>query len=83
MTSHKIYHLHPLVAGLLTEWLGQFDRIQGMGFDTVCLAPPFVPGDNCDIFVTHNHEFLHPVCAGTATPNPASPGSHNPRRSAG
>ena len=44
----KIYHLHPLVAGPLTDWPGHFARCRDLGFDAVCLAPPFAPGDGGD-----------------------------------
>ena len=57
----KIYHLHPLVAGDLSDWPAHFARCRAMGFDTVCVAPPFVPGASGDIFVTADHEALHPA----------------------
>ena len=57
----KIYHLHPLVAGRWSGWSGHFARIRAMGFDHVCAAPPFAPGENGDIFVTADHERLNPV----------------------
>jgi starch synthase (maltosyl-transferring) len=57
----KIYHLHPLVAGALSEWPSHFARCRAMGFDTVCIAPPFMPGASGDIFVTADHEVLHPA----------------------
>jgi len=57
----KIYHLHPLVAGQLSAWSGHFERCRAMGFDTVCVAPPFAPGASGDIFVTADHEVLHPA----------------------
>ena len=57
----KIYHLHPLVAGDLSDWGSHFARCRAMGFDTVCVAPPFVPGASGDIFVTADHEALHPA----------------------
>jgi starch synthase (maltosyl-transferring) len=57
----KIYHLHPLVAGRLSEWPGHFARCRAMGFDTVCVAPPFAPGASGDIFITADHEALHPA----------------------
>ena len=57
----KIYHLHPLVAGPLTEWPGHFAHCRDLGFDAVCLAPPFAPGDGGDIFATSEHEALHPA----------------------
>ena len=57
----KIYHLHPLVAGPLAEWPVHFARCRAMGFNTVCVAPPFAPGGSGDIFVTGDHETLHPA----------------------
>jgi starch synthase (maltosyl-transferring) len=57
----KIYHLHPLVAGKLSEWSCHYERCRAMGFDTVCVAPPFAPGASGDIFVTADHEVLHPA----------------------
>ena len=57
----KIYHLHPLVAGVLWDWPAHFARCRAMGFDTVCVAPPFVPGACGDIFVTADQEALHPA----------------------
>ncbi|OJW27522.1 MAG: hypothetical protein BGO51_21805 [Rhodospirillales bacterium 69-11] len=57
----KIYYLHPLVAGPLDAWPGHFARIAGLGFNWVCLAPPFAPGETGDIFLTGNWEMLHPA----------------------
>jgi starch synthase (maltosyl-transferring) len=57
----KIYHLHPLVAGPLSEWPRHFARCRAMGFDTVCVAPPFKPGASGDIFITADHAALHPA----------------------
>jgi starch synthase (maltosyl-transferring) len=57
----KIYHLHPLVAGKLSDWPSHFARCRAMGFNTVCVAPPFVPGASGDIFITGDHETLHPA----------------------
>src|SRR3954470_6260666 len=57
----KIYHLHPLVAGPLSQWSAHFARCRAMGFDTVCVAPPFAPGESGDIFITADHESLHPA----------------------
>ncbi len=59
--TQKIYHLHPLVAGKLTDWPAHFARCRTMGFNVVCLAPPFAPGPSGDIFVTADHEALHPT----------------------
>ena len=55
----KIYHLHPLVAGELSHWPDHFARCRAMGFDTVCIAPPFLPGESGDIYFTADHEVLH------------------------
>ena len=57
----KIYHLHPLVAGTLADWPAHFARCQAMGFDIVCVAPPFAPGATGDIFAIADHEALHPA----------------------
>jgi starch synthase (maltosyl-transferring) len=57
----RIYHLHPLVAGTLVDWPRHFERCRAMGFDVVCVAPPFVPGASGDIFITGDHEALHPA----------------------
>ena len=59
----KIYHVHPLVAGPIRAWSGLFARVHAMGFDHVCIAPPFAPTPDGDIFVTANHEALHPALA--------------------
>ncbi|HUN41193.1 MAG TPA: maltotransferase domain-containing protein [Acetobacteraceae bacterium] len=57
----KIYHVHPLVAGRLTAWPDLLARVRAMGFDYVCLAPPFAPDPGGDIYVTADHEALHPA----------------------
>ncbi len=57
----RIYHLHPLVAGPLRGWDEQFERIARLGFDWVCLAPPFLPDDSGDIFLPADWEALHPA----------------------
>jgi starch synthase (maltosyl-transferring) len=64
----KIYHMHPLVAGKLADWPEHFSRCQKMGFNVVCIAPPFAPGGSGDIFATGDHETLHPALdwSGTA-----------------
>lgn len=56
-----VYHLHPLVAGPLSEWPSAFSRIAAMGFSHVCLAPPFEPGATGDIFVHATFDRLHPA----------------------
>jgi len=63
----RLYHLHPLVAGVLPDWPAHFERCREMGFDTVCIAPPFVPGASGDIFITADHEALHPALGWSGT----------------
>ncbi|HEX5328522.1 MAG TPA: maltotransferase domain-containing protein, partial [Acetobacteraceae bacterium] len=57
----KIYHLHPLVAGPIVEWPRHLARCHAMGFDFVGSAPLFAPGAAGDIFLTADHEALHPA----------------------
>jgi starch synthase (maltosyl-transferring) len=57
----KIYHLHPVVAGRLADWPRHFARCRSMGCDVVLLAPPFRPGASGDIFLTADHDALHPA----------------------
>src|SRR5579872_4141634 len=76
----KIYHLHPLVAGPLSEWPQHFARCREMGFDTVCVAPPFAPGASGDIFITADHAKLHPALGWTGK---ADAGIANAAREAG
>jgi len=56
----RIYHLHPLVAGPLAGWDAILAHIASMQFDYVCIAPPLAPAPGGDIFVTRDHEALHP-----------------------
>jgi starch synthase (maltosyl-transferring) len=63
----RLYHLHPLVAGVLPDWPAHFERCREMGFDAVCIAPPFVPGASGDIFITADHEALHPALGWSGT----------------
>ncbi len=59
--SVNIYHMHPLAAGPLEGWGAVFERIAGMGFSHVCLAPPFEPGSGGDIFIHATFDRLHPT----------------------
>ncbi len=58
--SRKIYYLHTLAAGPLRNWPSHFERVRTMGFDTVCVTPPFAPAPGCDIFTTFDRNVLHP-----------------------
>lgn len=57
----RIYHLHPLVAGPLADWDVILTHVASLRFDCVCVAPPFAPAPGGDIFVTADHEALHPA----------------------
>jgi starch synthase (maltosyl-transferring) len=60
-TAMKIYHLHPLVAGPVGQWSRHLAACQAMGFDHVGSAPLFKPGACGDIFLTGDHDQLHPA----------------------
>ena len=57
----KVYHVHPLVAGPIDAWARHFARCRSMGFDFVASAPLFAPGSDGDIYLTADHERLHPA----------------------
>ncbi|WP_332054527.1 alpha-1,4-glucan--maltose-1-phosphate maltosyltransferase [Reyranella sp.] len=57
----KIYYLHPRLAGPVSDWDRHFKRIAGMGFDHVCVAPPFAPGPDGDLFLTGQHDRSDPA----------------------
>ena len=64
----RIYYLHPLLAGALTEWGTHLDRCAELGFDHVLVAPIFAPGRVGDIFLTGDTTRPHTArSAGTAT----------------
>jgi starch synthase (maltosyl-transferring) len=60
MSESRIYYLHPLLAGRIDAWGDHLDRIAAMGFDTVVIAPPFLPGASGDLFRTGDHDRLDP-----------------------
>jgi starch synthase (maltosyl-transferring) len=57
--SPKIYYIQPQLIGPLTNWPPQLKRCRDMGFDHVCLAPPFRPGATGDVFLAADHERVH------------------------
>ena len=57
----KIYYLHPLLAGPLANWEPHVERARRMGFSHVAAAPLFAPGGTRDIFLTADHERVHPA----------------------
>ncbi len=61
MPPPKIYHVHPLVAGPISEWPRHLARVRAMGFDHIGSAPLFAPGEAGDVFLTADPESLHPA----------------------
>ena len=57
----RLYYLHPLLAGPITEWPRHFARCRQMGFSHVAIAPPFRPGPSGNLFVTADPDRLHPA----------------------
>jgi starch synthase (maltosyl-transferring) len=57
----RIYYLHPLLAGHISNWPAHFARIAAMDFSHVLLAPPFLPGRSGDIFLTADHRRINPL----------------------
>jgi starch synthase (maltosyl-transferring) len=57
----KIYYFHPLLAGFRGSWVQHLRRCREMGFDVVLTAPLFAPGEFGDIFLTADHERVHPL----------------------
>ncbi|MDB5416548.1 MAG: alpha amylase catalytic region, partial [Rubritepida sp.] len=61
---NAFYYLHPLAAGPLDRWPGEFARIAALGFDAVVLAPPFATGRDGSLFRTADHRLLHAALGG-------------------
>jgi len=57
----KIYYFHPLLAGPRTSWSRHLRRARDMGFDHLLTAPLFAPGRDGDIFLTGDHDKVHPA----------------------
>src|SRR5262249_4455312 len=55
----KIYYLHPLLAGPLSNWESHLARCRGMGFSHLATAPLSAPGGTGDIFLAADHERAH------------------------
>lgn len=56
-----IYYLHPLQAGPMTGWSAWIDHAASLGFRQLLVAPPFVPSQAGDVFVTRDFDHLHPA----------------------
>jgi starch synthase (maltosyl-transferring) len=57
----KIYYFHPLLAGPRAGWPGHLHRCRDLGFDHVLSAPLFAPGKAADLFLTADHDRVHPA----------------------
>src|SRR4051794_26098412 len=57
----KIYYFHPRLAGLLPDWRPHLERIAGLGFTQVNIAPPFLPGANGNVLLADDFEKAHPL----------------------
>lgn len=57
----RIYYLHPLIAGPLSQWPAHFERIAALGFDHVLLPSVFAPGRT--IWLIDDERLLHPALA--------------------
>ena len=59
----RVYYLHPLIAGPLSGWVRHVEYCRTLGFDWLATAPLFAPGSRGDIFLTADHDALHPALA--------------------
>jgi starch synthase (maltosyl-transferring) len=57
----SIYYFHPSLGGEMAGWSRHLDRCSAMGFSQLLLAPPFQPGRSGSIFLTADHDTLHPA----------------------
>ncbi len=55
MPGSRLYYIHPLLAGRMDGWAPLLDRIGAMRFDAVAVAPPFVAGQDGDLFATADY----------------------------
>ncbi len=61
VTPPKIYYLHCLLAGPLSDWPRHLARSRSMGFDYVAIPPPFAPGSAGNVFLTADFDLPHPL----------------------
>jgi starch synthase (maltosyl-transferring) len=60
MAREKIYYLHPLITPL-PDWRPLLQRAVDLGFNCVCISPPFLPHASGNIFLTDDFELAHPA----------------------
>ncbi len=57
-SRQSFYYVHPLAAGRLRDWPALLDRVAGLGFSGVLLAPPFAAAS---VLLADRLEALHPA----------------------
>jgi starch synthase (maltosyl-transferring) len=57
----KIYYFHPILAGPRATWPAHLRRCRDLNFDHVLSAPLFAPGEASDLFLTADHDRVHPA----------------------
>jgi starch synthase (maltosyl-transferring) len=60
MDREKIYYVHPLTAPL-SDWRPHLRRAADLGFDCICISPPFLPHASGNAFLTDDFELPHPI----------------------
>ena len=63
MHGAKIYYVHLGVP--LSDWEPHLRRAADLGFNCICVSPPFLPHASGNVFLTDDFEFAHPVLGGT------------------
>ncbi|MEN3380446.1 MAG: hypothetical protein V7608_490, partial [Hyphomicrobiales bacterium] len=70
MGGMKIYYVHPLtVPG--SDWRPHLRRAAGLGFNCICISPPFLPHAGGNVFLTDDFELAHPALGGTQSADEA------------
>lgn len=57
----RIYYFNQRLAGPVSDWDRHLERIAGMGFGHLCIAPPFAPGSDNDLFLAAQHDRPDPA----------------------
>ena len=57
----RIYYVHPVMVGAVSRWPAVLAACREMEFDCIGTAPLFAPGAFGDIFLTGDHDAVHPA----------------------
>ena len=57
----KIYYFHPILAGPRATWPAHLRRCRDLNLDHVLSAPLFAPGEAGNLFLTADHDRVHPA----------------------